>query len=80
MIEIHHTVELAFVLVISMWGHNGTNWEYIGNQITLQQQMTEEQCIYLIQKEMWEASYNNEYYQLRAHCFPLDCRGKESCD
>ena len=21
-------------------------------------------------KEMWEASYNNEYYQLRAHCFP----------
>ena len=44
MIDIHHTVEIAYVLVISMWGNTGQNWQYIGNQIVLQQPMTLDQC------------------------------------
>jgi|9_EtaG_2_1085328.scaffolds.fasta_scaffold73139_3 hypothetical protein len=80
MILVHHTQEILYILVISMWGHTGTNWEYIGNQIALQQPMTQSQCEYLIDKDMWETSYDNKYYQLRAHCFPENCAGKESCD
>ena len=71
MIDIHHTAEIAFVLVISMWGNDGSEWLYIGNQITLQQEMTEEQCVYLVNEEMWKASYQNEYYRLMAHCVPV---------
>ena len=73
-------MEKGFLLVISMWGNNGINWEYIGNQIVLQQVMTEEQCVYLIDKDMWEATYENKYYRMMAHCFPENCAGKESCD
>lgn len=80
MFNVHHTVEVAYVLVITMWGHTGVQWEYIGNQIVLQEQMTEEQCLYLISEENWETTYENEYYQLRAHCFPTTCAGMKDCD
>ena len=73
-------MEKGFLLVITMWGNNGIDWEYIGNQIVLQQVMTEEQCVYLIDKDMWEATYENKYYRMMAHCFPEECAGKESCD
>ena len=73
-------MEKGFLLVITMWGNNGIDWEYIGNQIVLQQVMTEEQCVYLIDKDMWEATYENKYYRMMAHCFPEECAGKKSCD
>ena len=57
-------MEKGFLLVITMWGNNGIDWEYIGNQIVLQQVMTEEQCVYLIDKDMWEATYENKYYRM----------------
>jgi len=44
-----------FMLVISMWGNTGTEWEYIGNQMVLQQPMTEAQCEYMIQDDQWAA-------------------------
>tara|TARA_R100000541_G_scaffold42203_1_gene49516 strand:- start:65 stop:286 length:222 start_codon:yes stop_codon:yes gene_type:complete len=69
----------TFVLVITMWGNTGTEWQYIGNQIVLQQAMTEEQCEYLIDEDMWKASYKNEFYSLKAHCLPSDCSGKANC-
>ena len=62
-----------------MWGNTGSEWEYIGNQIALQQELTEDQCVYLLDDAMWQTTYENEYYQMRAHCFPADCAGKESC-
>jgi len=68
--DVHHTVEVAFVLVITMWGNTGQEWQYIGNQIVLQQPMTEEQCEYLIDEDMWKAFYSNQYYKLMAHCYP----------
>jgi|TARA_B100000900_G_C20453380_1_gene664132 hypothetical protein len=71
--------EKLFILVITMWGNDTHEWHYIGNQIALQQEMTEEQCLYLIDEDMWQASYDNEFYQMRAHCFPADCAGKKEC-
>jgi len=71
--------ETFFILVISMWGNTGSEWEYIGNQIALQQELTEDQCVYLLDDAMWHTTYENEYYQMRAHCFPANCAGKESC-
>ena len=71
--------ETFYILVISMWGNTGVQWEYIGNQIALNQPMTESQCLLLIDDEMWQATYENEWYQLRAHCFDADCAGKEKC-
>ena len=49
--------ETLFILVITMWGNDATQWHYIGNQIALQQEMTEEQCLSLIDEDMWQASY-----------------------
>jgi hypothetical protein len=80
MVDVHHTIEIAYVLVISMWGHTGEEWKYIGNQVALQQPMTEAQCLYLIEDDMWQASYQNKYYRMMAHCFPQDCSGMESCE
>ena len=80
MVDVHHTAEVAYILVISMWGHTGSDWEYIGNQVSLQQPMTEAQCLYLIEEDMWQASYDNQYYKMVAHCFPTDCAGLTSCE
>lgn len=69
-----------FMLVISMWGNTGSEWEYIGNQMVLQQPMTESQCEYMIQEDMWAASYENEYYMMVAQCYPKHCAGQETCE
>ena len=68
-----------FILVISMWGSDGATDHYIG-QMALQQPMTENQCLFMLQDGMWAAQYDNEYYEMRAHCFPKDCAGKEKCE
>ena len=80
MSEVHHTVETLFIMVISMWGFDGNDWQYIGNQISLQQPMTQAQCEYLINEDMWRASYENHYYCMMAHCFPTECAGKDKCE
>lgn len=70
-LDTHHIIEeVAFLLVISMWGNTGTEWQYIGNQVVLRQPMTEEQCLYLLQDQMWEHFYVNEYYKVMIHCVP----------
>ena len=43
-------------MVISMWGFDGYEWQYIGNQVALQQPMTQSQCEYLIDEDMWKAT------------------------
>lgn len=68
--EAHHIIELTYLLVISMWGHNGMDWMYMGNQIVLQQAMTEAQCEYLINENMWQAFYSNEFYKMTVQCAP----------
>ena len=65
-----------FILIISMWGSDGTTDHYIG-QIALQQSFSEKQCNMLIQEDMWASSYENEYYHMKGHFFPKGCAGKE---
>ena len=79
MSEIHHTVETFFIMVISMWGFDGNDWQYIGNQIALQQPMTQAQCEYLIDEDVWQVTYENHYYRLMAHCFPAECAKEGKC-
>ena len=61
-----------FLLVISMWGHNGAEWEYIGNQFINQNLMTQRQCNKLIAEGQWESHSTNEYYDIQFHCFHKD--------
>ena len=68
-----------FILVISMWGSDGTTNHYIG-QLALQQPMTEKQCHFMIDEDMWAAQYDNDFFEMRAHCYPKECAGKKSCD
>tara|TARA_B100000900_G_scaffold15935_1_gene12619 strand:- start:101 stop:304 length:204 start_codon:yes stop_codon:yes gene_type:complete len=61
-----------FVLVISMWGNNGTAWEYIGNQYVMQEKFTEAQCEVLVDNSNWQKHIVNEYYRLQFDCFHKD--------
>ena len=72
-------MDKVFMLVISMWGNTGTEWEYIGNQMVLQQPMTKEQCEYMIADDQWATHYENEYYRMLPQCYPQHCAGKEKC-
>lgn len=66
-------------MVISMWGFDGNDWQYIGNQIALQQPMTQAQCEYLIDEDMWQVTYKNHFYRMMAHCFPAECAEEGKC-
>ncbi len=61
-----------FVLVISMWGNNGTAWEYIGNQYVMQEKFTKAQCEVLVDNSNWQKFTANEYYRLQFDCFHKD--------
>ena len=61
-----------FVLVISMWGNDGSAWQYIGNQYIMQETFTKEQCELLIDDENWGRVIDNKYYRLQFDCFHKD--------
>tara|TARA_R100000654_G_scaffold34122_1_gene59549 strand:- start:356 stop:568 length:213 start_codon:yes stop_codon:yes gene_type:complete len=67
-----------FILVITMWGNDGSTDHYIG-QLSLQQPMSEKQCHWMIEDQRWAASYDNNYFMFAMHCFPKECAGKKSC-
>ena len=73
-------MDKVFVLIISMWGNNGTEWEYIGNQMVLNQDMTKAQCEYMMDDEQWTRFNSSEYYNMQLDCYPKDCQGKEKCE
>tara|TARA_Y100001973_G_C5158724_1_gene312324 strand:- start:597 stop:797 length:201 start_codon:yes stop_codon:yes gene_type:complete len=56
----------AFLLVISMWGNNGTEWVYVGNQIVLNYPMPKEQCMAMAKDWSWHEQ--NEYYRFSIEC------------
>ena len=56
-----------FVLVISMWGNNGTTWEYIGNQYVMNEKFTEAQCEILVDNSNWKKHIINEFYKPGNH-------------
>ena len=67
-----------FILVLSIWGSDGSTDHYIG-QVAMQQPMTESQCVYMLGEEQWGASYENEHYHIKGHCFPKECAGETQC-
>lgn len=62
----------VFVLVISLWGFNGVEWVYVGNQYVNNNPMTESQCKALIEDTQWTKHIENEFYDLQFDCFKVD--------
>jgi len=63
-----------FLLVVSMWGNNGTDWQYIGNQYIMQELFTRQQCEMIAHSSNWEKFGSNQYYGLQFDCFHKDER------
>mgnify|MGYP003315022330 CR=1 FL=1 len=59
----------TFVLVISMWGFNGSEWVYMGNQFVNNNPMSKSQCEALIVDDQWTRHIENEYYDIQFDCF-----------
>ena len=59
-----------FVLVISVWGFTGDEWQYIGNQIVLNKDMTETQCEAMA--DNWTRWEDNEYFTFSIECHEKD--------
>ena len=78
MTEIHHTVETLFVLVITMFGNDGSANHPIGH-IQLNQPMLESQCQHLLSEGMFSQITNNEFYFMHPSCEALDCEQQENC-
>jgi len=55
-----------FVLLLSMWGNDGTDWVYMGNQYAYNQPMTKIECTEIA--EDWTRWETNEYYRLSIEC------------
>tara|TARA_R100000995_G_scaffold74689_1_gene43819 strand:- start:329 stop:517 length:189 start_codon:yes stop_codon:yes gene_type:complete len=55
-----------FVLVISLWGFDGNEWVYVGNQIVLNEPMVKEECMEI--KEDWSWHEQNEFYRFSIEC------------
>tara|TARA_B100000963_G_C22619021_1_gene668898 strand:- start:1882 stop:2100 length:219 start_codon:yes stop_codon:yes gene_type:complete len=60
-------VKTVFVLVISLWGHNGAEWEYVGNQSVLKSDLSAAECMAL--GSNFETHNQNEYYHIRFECY-----------
>ena len=59
----------AFVLVVSIWGNNGTDWVYTGNQYIMQDLLTQEECSNIADTSNWNKLRNNPYYDIQFDCF-----------
>ena len=57
----------VWVLVIAMWGYTGTEWQYIGSRIVIDNNFTEQECNKIVENTY--ANYGNEFYRLSAECF-----------
>ena len=55
-----------FVLVISLWGLDGNEWVYVGNQIVLNEPMIKEECMEI--REDWSWHEQNEFYRFSIEC------------
>ena len=64
----------TFVVVVSIWGNNGTDWVYTGNQYVMKNLFTEEQCHQIVDNSNWNKIRNNEYYDLQFDCFNEESR------
>ena len=62
----------TFVVVVSIWGNNGTDWVYTGNQYVMNQLFTKKQCEQIVDSSNWNKFKENKYYDLQFDCFNED--------
>tara|TARA_B100000700_G_C14293609_1_gene511568 strand:+ start:179 stop:379 length:201 start_codon:yes stop_codon:yes gene_type:complete len=62
----------TFVVVVSIWGNNGTDWVYTGNQYVMNELFTKEQCEQIVDSSNWNKFRQNQYYDLQFDCFNED--------
>tara|TARA_Y100001968_G_C18895516_1_gene498226 strand:- start:332 stop:523 length:192 start_codon:yes stop_codon:yes gene_type:complete len=55
-----------YLLVISLWGYDGLEWIYVGNQIVFNVLMTLNDC--QIMADNWSKHELNEFYRLSLEC------------
>ena len=63
-----------FLLVISMWGYDGAQWIYKGNQYVMKELLTQRQCERIIERNNWDIHAENSNYKIQFDCFHKDAR------
>ena len=61
-------MDKLFVLVVSLWGNNGTDWVYIGNQYVLNEPVPIDRCVEMSNLDNWSWWETNEYYTVQLSC------------
>ena len=59
----------VYLLVISMMGITEDDTHmFIGSQMVLNQEMTLEQCEFMLDEKLWSNHWDNEYYYMDVSC------------
>ena len=59
----------VYLLVISMMGITEDDTHmFIGSQMVLNQEMTLEQCEFMLDEKLWSNHWDNEYYYMDLSC------------
>ena len=59
----------TYLLVIAMMGiTEDDDRVYIGSQMVLNQEMTLEQCEFMLDEKLWSNHWDNEYYYMELSC------------
>jgi|TARA_R100000995_G_scaffold55495_1_gene27303 hypothetical protein len=56
-----------FILVISLWGYNGSTWVYTGNQLILQEKFNELKLCEEIGRKFMKFDMN-KYFTFKVQC------------
>ncbi len=56
----------VFLLVVSLWGFNGSSWVYTGNQTVLSMDLNKEQCEMI--EQSWTKFEKNPYFRFSIEC------------
>jgi len=56
----------VFLLVVSLWGYNGSAWVYTGNQMVMNEPMPKEQCEEIVSS--WKKFEMNKYFRFSVEC------------
>lgn len=62
----------TFLLVFSIWGYDGAEWHFVGNQYVYSEPMTEHQCSTIAAQDSWFAYESNPFYKIAARCMPTN--------
>ena len=57
----------VFLLVVSLWGYNGTSWVYTGNQMVLQQKFLDKEACETMGRSFMKFEMN-KYFTFKVQC------------